>query len=193
MRFGAVHWIMALCAGYPGAAYADVLEIGAQGPVWIAGAPASEHRAIGQSAIPSPDVSTDAIPASVPAAWRERVAVLAAKYDLSPHLIEALVWQESRWHSGAVSPAGAVGLAQLMPGTARQLGLDPLDPSSNIEGGARYLRMQLDAFGGDVERALAAYNAGPGRVLKAGGVPRIRETQNYVTSIMDRLSTSARR
>jgi soluble lytic murein transglycosylase-like protein len=80
-----------------------------------------------------------------------------------------------------------------MPGTARQLGVDPLDPASNLEGGARYLRMQLDAFGGDLEKALAAYNAGPQRVQRANGVPAIRETQQYVASIMARLSDPVRK
>ncbi len=128
-----------------------------------------------------------------PAVWRGRVAELSAKYDISPALLEAVVWQESRWRPGAVSPAGARGLAQLMPGTARQLGVDPDDPHANLEGGARYLRMQLDAFGGDIEKALAAYNAGPGRVQRAGGIPAIRETQNYVASILARLSDPVRR
>jgi len=73
------------------------------------------------------------------------------------------------------------------------MGVDPLDPMANLEGGARYLRMQLDAFGGDIERALAAYNAGPARVQKAGGIPRIRETQLYVASIMARLTDPVRR
>jgi soluble lytic murein transglycosylase-like protein len=107
-------------------------------------------------------------------------------------LIEALVWQESRWQAGAVSPVGARGLAQLMPGTARELGVDPNDPFANLEGGARYLREQMDRFGGDVEKALAAYNAGPGRVIKSGGIPRIRETQTYVAAIMGRLSNHSR-
>jgi soluble lytic murein transglycosylase-like protein len=80
-----------------------------------------------------------------------------------------------------------------MPGTARQMGVNPNDPHANLEGGARYLRMQLDAFDGDVEKALAAYNAGPGRVQAAGGIPRIRETQNYVASIMARLTDPVRR
>ena len=87
---------------------------------------------------------------------------------------------------------GARGLAQLMPGTARDLGVDPDDPFANLEGGARYLREQIDRFDGDLERALAAYNAGPGRVIRAGGIPRIRETQHYVAAIMGRLSDHSR-
>jgi hypothetical protein len=128
-----------------------------------------------------------------PVQWQGHVTTLAARYDLSPALIEALVWQESRWNPGATSPKGAHGLAQLMPGTARQLGVDPRDPAANLEGGARYLRQQLDTFGGDVERALAAYNAGPKRVLAAGGVPRIAETRAYVAAILARLADPVRR
>lgn len=130
--------------------------------------------------------------AAVPGAYQAKVAELAARFDLSPALIEALVWQESRWRPGAVSPVGARGLAQLMPGTARELGVNPDDPYANLEGGARYLRAQMDRFGGDVEKALAAYNAGPGRVIRSGGVPRIRETQQYVAAIMGRLSNHSR-
>ena len=130
--------------------------------------------------------------AAVPDAYAAKVAELAARFDLSPALIEAVVWQESRWHAGAVSPVGARGLAQLMPGTARQMGVDPSDPYANLEGGARYLREQLDRFNGDLEKALAAYNAGPGRVESAGGVPQIRETQSYVASVMGRLADHTR-
>lgn len=192
------------CAAVP--ARADVLEIGAEGPRWVAGGPAA---ALPQ---PSPEVLQTAdelvpdditVPASavahthmsgaaIPLVYQAKVAELAARFDLSPALIEALVWQESRWRSGAVSPVGARGLAQLMPGTARELGVDSSDPFANLEGGARYLRQQLDRFDGNVEKALAAYNAGPGRVMKAGGIPRIRETQLYVASIMGRLSDPAR-
>ena len=128
----------------------------------------------------------------VPPDYQAKVAELAGRFDLSPTLIEALVWQESRWRANAVSPVGARGLAQLMPGTARDLGVDPDDPFANLEGGARYLREQLDRFDGDLEKALAAYNAGPGRVIRAGGVPRIRETQLYVAAIMGRLSDHSR-
>jgi soluble lytic murein transglycosylase-like protein len=80
-----------------------------------------------------------------------------------------------------------------MPGTAQDLGVDPDDPMANLEGGARYLRAQLDRFGGDIEKALAAYNAGPGRVEQAGGIPRIRETQSYVAAVIGRLSNHTRR
>ncbi|MGB3165727.1 MAG: lytic transglycosylase domain-containing protein, partial [Alteraurantiacibacter sp.] len=78
------------------------------------------------------------------------------------------------------------------PGTARDLGVNPDDPLANLEGGARYLREQLDRFDGDLERALAAYNAGPGRVIRANGIPRIRETQTYVAAIMGRLANHSR-
>lgn len=123
-----------------------------------------------------------------PANFAAAVEHLAELNELSPALLEAVVWQESRWRPDARSSAGAIGLAQLMPGTARDLGVDPLDPVANLAGGARYLRQQLDRFDGDVERALAAYNAGPGRVIRAGGIPRIRETQSYVRSVVDRVA-----
>jgi len=83
-----------------------------------------------------------------------------------------------------------MGLAQLMPGTARYLGVNPADPAANLIGGARYLRELLDQFDGDVEKALAAYNAGPARVRSAGGVPAIAETRAYVASIVRRISYS---
>ena len=124
----------------------------------------------------------------LPRDYAAHVQALAVRYDLSPALIEALVWQESRWRADAVSHAGARGLAQLMPGTARDLGVDPNDPFANLEGGARYLRAQLDRFDGDLELALAAYNAGPNRVARLGRVPPIRETQAYVAAILARLA-----
>lgn len=186
----------ALALVMPVPAAADVLEIGASGANWVAGGPVaaapSDYSAIEEA--PGTAAPMTALADSAgPGPWRGRIAELSAKYDVSPQLLEALVWQESRWRTGAVSPVGARGLAQLMPGTARQMGVNPHDPSSNLEGGARYLRLQLDAFDGDIEKALAAYNAGPARVAKANGIPRIRETQNYVASIMSRLSDPVRR
>lgn len=177
----------ALSLAGAGAADAQVMEVGAEGAHWV-GAAGTDAGAV-PSVFPSAlEPSERATLQGVPDRWRDHVNIVAAKYNLSPDLIEALVWQESRWHPEAVSPAGARGLTQLMPATARQLGVDPQDPLTNLEGGARYLRMQLDLFDGDVERALAAYNAGPGRVQRAGGVPAIRETQMYVASIMARLT-----
>lgn len=174
-------------------AHGDVLEVGPSGAAWVAGGPV-ESFATAEAQVPAADpVPTGRAPAAVPEAWHSRVAYLSGKYNVSPVLIEAVIWQESRWNPGALSPVGAQGLAQLMPGTARHLGVDPRDPAANLEGGVRYLRMQLNAFGGDIEKALAAYNAGPGRVQAAGGIPRIRETQNYVASILGRLSAPVRR
>lgn len=119
------------------------------------------------------------------------VVAAAQRHDLHPALLNALVAQESRGRQDAVSPKGAIGLAQLMPATARQLGVDPHDPAGNLEGGARYLRAMLDRFGGNIELALAAYNAGPRRVERAGGVPAIAETRRYVASILARLAYDA--
>jgi len=188
-------------AGPVAPAQADVLEVGAEGHRWITGEPGQTAPAglLSGAELARPaamDLEMQSLTriadTAGPAIWRPRIAELAEKYDISPALLEAIIWQESRWNERAVSPAGARGLAQLMPGTARMMGVDPDDPHANLEGGARYLRIQLDAFDGDVERALAAYNAGPGRVIKAGGIPRIRETQDYVASILSRLSAPVR-
>lgn len=113
----------------------------------------------------------------------------ADKVGLDPNLYVSLIQQESNFKPTAGSPVGAQGLAQLMPGTARGLGVsDPFDPIQSLEGGAQYLKQQLDHFGGDVVKALAAYNAGPGAVEKYGGIPPYEETQRYVNQIMGRLS-----
>ena len=128
-------------------------------------------------------------PAPVPQQYSAALTFAANSANISPSLLAALVWQESRWDAKAVSRKGAVGLTQLMPGTARDLGVNPTDPLANLLGGARYLRQLLDQFDGDVEKALAAYNAGPARVRNAGGIPAIAETRNYVASIVRRIST----
>ncbi len=124
----------------------------------------------------------------VPPAYATMLIDAARRYDVSPSLLAALVARESAWQPAAISAKGAIGLAQLMPATARALAVDPRNAASNLSGAAHYLRQMLDLFDGDVERALAAYNAGPRRVLTAGGIPRIRETQAYVSTIIDRLA-----
>jgi soluble lytic murein transglycosylase-like protein len=131
----------------------------------------------------------DTTPPPVPPQYAAALTQAAAAANVSPALLSALVWQESRWNQAAISRKGALGLAQLMPATARNLGVNPADPVANLTGGARYLRQLLDEFDGNVEKALAAYNAGPGRVRSSGGVPAIAETRNYVASIVRHIST----
>ncbi|MDX1704082.1 MAG: lytic transglycosylase domain-containing protein [Altererythrobacter ishigakiensis] len=195
----------ALAIGSP--AHADVMEVGSDGAQWIAGGPITQPKLSApvanetSQAIVIPDRVAIAVTAvmlaevhavGVPTSYAATIAEVCTRYDLSPALMEALVWQESRWRHQSISPKGARGLAQLMPATARYLGVDPDDPHANLEGGARYLRMQLNRFDGDLVKALAAYNAGPGRVERANGIPRIRETQHYVKSIMGRLAAHYR-
>jgi soluble lytic murein transglycosylase-like protein len=120
-------------------------------------------------------------------AFDAQINAAAASNGIDPALLKGLVSQESGFNPNARSGAGAVGLTQLMPGTAASLGVtNPLDPTQSLQGGAKYLREQLDRFGGDEQLALAAYNAGPGAVQKYGGVPPYAETQNYVTSVMSK-------
>jgi hypothetical protein len=109
--------------------------------------------------------------------------MIAIEEGIDPDLFTRLVEAESSFNQDARSSAGAIGLAQLMPGTAAELGVDPLDPEQNLRGGARYLRMMQDEFG-DTQTALQAYNAGPGNVRKYGGNVPFEETQNYVAKIM---------
>jgi soluble lytic murein transglycosylase-like protein len=113
-----------------------------------------------------------------------QITAAATKYGIDPALLKGLIRQESNFNASAQSGAGAQGLTQLMPGTASSLGVDPSDPAQAIEGGAKYLKQQLDRFGGDPSKALAAYNAGPGAVAKYGGVPPYAETQNYVQKVL---------
>ncbi len=113
------------------------------------------------------------------------IAAAAERHGLDPKLLHALVVVESAYRNEACSPVGACGLAQLMPGTAAELGVrDRFDPVENLSGGAAYLARQMLRFG-DLRLALAAYNAGPGRVARLGRIPDIRETQEYVVSVVD--------
>ena len=141
---------------------------------------------------PAEAVAED-VPDSLEAAWiaplsqpfREAVAAAAARHGLDPKLLHALVVTESAYRPDALSPVGAGGLTQLMPGTALELGVrDRFDPVENLRGGADYLARQIRRFG-DLRLALAAYNAGPARVARLGRVPDIAETQAYVATVVD--------
>jgi soluble lytic murein transglycosylase-like protein len=113
------------------------------------------------------------------------IAQVAARYNIDPAILHGLIQQESGFDPNSHSSAGALGLTQLMPGTASSLGVtNPLDPTQSIEGGARYLSEMLSKFGGNVSDALAAYNAGPGAVSQYGGVPPYPETQEYVNKVL---------
>ena len=191
----------AAAALFTAPAQAQVMDIASDGTVsvrqgggaanWEVISPASDKTVDqnGEPIVPAYAYS-DLNPPPVPPQFAAALNQAAASANLSPTLLSALIWQESRWNPQALSPKGAMGLAQLMPGTARDLGVNPADPVANLIGGARYLRMLLDQFGGDVEKALAAYNAGPARVRNAGGVPAIAETRAYVASIVRRISYS---
>lgn len=112
------------------------------------------------------------------------VSDMSKKYAVDEKLIRSVISVESAWRPDAVSPKGAIGLMQLMPATARMLGVDPENPEENVEGGVKYLSRLSDKYNGDLEKTLAAYNAGPGRVDACDGIPPFRETEAYVRRVL---------
>jgi soluble lytic murein transglycosylase-like protein len=180
------------------AATLDAAQTAPTTPTTVSNAPAAPYA----SASPSPvaylgsayPASLDqASPPTIPAAptasqsgaYEPLIAQAAARYGLDPAILHGLIQQESGFDPAARSSSGALGLTQLMPGTATSLGVaEPLDPAQSIDGGARYLSEQLRRFGGNIADALAAYNAGPGAVQSYGGVPPYPETQAYVTKVL---------
>jgi soluble lytic murein transglycosylase-like protein len=132
----------------------------------------------------STDAPTPDEPAAAKPTLDQMVNEVATRHNVDPQLVRAVIGAESNWNPRAVSRTGAQGLMQLEPSTARQLGVSKsFDPQQNLEGGVTYLRSLLVRYGGDLDKALAAYNAGPGAVDRAGGVPHILETENYVQRV----------
>ena len=126
------------------------------------------------------------------APYADFIKAAAAKYSLDPKLLESVMAAESNFNPRAISRRNALGLMQLLPETAQRMAVkNPFDPAQNIEGGARYLRLMLDRFSGNLTLALAAYNAGPDKVTLYGGVPPFRETVDYIRRVMQRLAKSA--
>ena len=186
--------------GMAAPAYGDVIEIGPSGVATVYTGPTlfmgTSARPIKSPEMPSAVAEARLVRATASPLYPKvmhpvlanYVDEAASKYGVDPALVLAVAWQESRFRDVARSHKGAIGVMQLMPATASMMGVDPYDPRQNIHGGVAYLRAMLTQFDGDVRLALAAYNAGPGAVMRYRGIPPFRETQIYVKAIADRLS-----
>ena len=163
-------------------AHAEVIEIDAQGDAAFFVGPTLTNDEGASAFLHRGDDVSMATPSTN---HIDHVGRAERDYALPKGLIDAVIYQESRGRVNAVSVKGALGLMQLMPGTAAQLGVNPYVVDQNIRGGAMYLKQQIDRFG-SIPLGLAAYNAGPGAVLRYRGIPPYRETQNYVASILGR-------
>ncbi|HEY2482271.1 MAG TPA: lytic transglycosylase domain-containing protein [Caulobacteraceae bacterium] len=185
-----------------GAVHAQVLEIHADGGV-ISYDGATQH--VSRGAVPTARLLTPvvyhtrrgrgrgevrAVP-TPPEETAQAIHAAAERHQVDERLVTAVAWQESHFNPHAVSRKGARGAMQLMPETARRLGVDADDLEGNIDGGAQYLSSMMRRFGGDQAKALAAYNAGPGAVERYGGVPPYAETKAYVDSILGRMGAAS--
>lgn len=180
--------VAAMCQS--GLAHSQVMAIGSDGNLAVYSGPAvfTDHGVTPIAPIQTPNTPTPA-PNRGPADPSLQRAAVAA--DLSPDLLAAVAWRESNFRSDRTSKSGAVGEMQLMPATARWIGVDPWDRDQNLLGGASYLRALLKRYNGDLARSLAAYNAGPGAVDRYNGLPPYKETRAYVGAILDHLSNVA--
>jgi soluble lytic murein transglycosylase-like protein len=175
-----------LASVFAAPASSQVIEVGPTGASTISGP--SVFTPEGAKPI-QPERTQDASKSARHLAAEPLIETAGAEVKLSPRLLEAVAYVESRFNPHAVSPKGAIGVMQLMPATAAELGVDPANPQANIRGGADYLRRMVTMFGNNLELALAAYNAGPSAVLRHGGVPPYAETRAYIDAVMDYLAT----
>jgi soluble lytic murein transglycosylase-like protein len=176
------------------AAHAEVFEMSGDGNLVNITKPNWQPQPVVSELPMMAQIAPAVMPASTPqtATVQQHIQNAAARYGINGALLDALAWQESRYNHRARSSAGAIGVMQLMPATARSLGVtDPNNIAQNVAGGAAYLRTQLEKFDNNVPLALAAYNAGPGAVVRYGGIPPYRETQNYVRQIMNRMARTS--
>lgn len=162
-----------------GPAFGQVIEIDDEGTATVYDGPTWTSVEAKPAPTPNPKAATTPVDDTDP------FETAARNHGVDVALLRAVAWTESRGRNDAVSPKGALGIMQLMPGTAAELGVDPRDPRSNINGGAAYLAQQIRRFG-SVPLALAAYNAGPGAVLRFRGIPPFAETKGYVASVLQR-------
>jgi|GEM_PF-676860 len=196
VSLAAAVWAAACGAG------AQVLDIDEQGTVVVFNGPTQHLSPDIRVAQPIPRSGSQrsprrrAVGAVRPGAPASRAAVSAAiseaarRQNLDAALITAVARTESGLDNRAVSAKGAVGVMQLMPETARSLGVDPADPEANVRGGAAYLRQLLRRYDGDIVKTLAAYNAGPGAVDRHNGAPHYAETQGYIAAVLERMAQS---
>ena len=185
LRFALVGAATVFTCAFPSAA--QVIEVGPAGITSFSGP--SVITAEGALAITPVRPAAKAV--SAPASTQPLLDKAGEASALSPRLLEAIAYVESRFRHNAVSPKGAIGMMQLMPATAGDLGVDPRDPAQNARGGAAYLRQMLAMFDNNVELAVAAYNAGPAAVRKHKGVPPYAETRAYVSAVMDYLARTS--
>ncbi len=186
-RAGLVGVLIGVClaaSGFRSLARADVLEIGAGGTVVVYSRP-TVFTAAGAAPILASSPQDGSV---VRADLSSAIAESARRHAVSPALLEAVAWRESRFRQAAISPRGAIGVMQLMAGTARDMRINPYDLRQNVDGGAAYLSRMMARYRGDAALALAAYNAGPGAVDSHGGIPPFEETRRYVSDIIKRLA-----
>ena len=172
---------------------AEVIDISADGARTVYDAPSVFRTEGVRPILASPIGGSHSLRNTAPLAPNisRLLADAAGRYAIRGNLLTAVAWRESHFQAEAVSPKGAVGIMQLMDGTARDLGVNRYDLSQNILGGAAYLRQMLDRFGGNESLALAAYNGGPQAVARAGGIPQFSETRDYVSAILGAAPKSA--